>query len=191
MGDNEKRVMDTGTAEPETAARQAPAQAADEVDLADSAALLAAVTAERDQLASERADLYDRLLRRTAEFDNYRRRVERERAEFAEFAGMETVGALLPVLDDFERALKVEPADKEYAKGMELIYQSFLDILKKIGLEPIEATGRPFDPYLHHAVEKAPTGEVEDNTVLEELRRGYNFKGRLLRPAMVKVAVKP
>lgn len=98
---------------------------AETVDAADSAALLASVSAERDQLAGERADLYDRLLRRTAEFDNYRRRTERDRADLLEYAGMEAVRQLLPVLDDFERALKTEAADKDYARGMELIYQRF------------------------------------------------------------------
>ena len=163
----------------------------DQVELADSAALLATLTAERDQLAAEKADLYDRLLRRTAEFDNFRRRAERERSEILDFAGMETVRELLPILDDFERALKIESADQDYAKGMELIYQRFFEALKKAGLEPLPAQGQKFDPYLHHAVETVPAPEVEDQTILEELRRGYNFRGRLLRPAMVKVAVKP
>ncbi len=152
---------------------------------------MTALAAERDQLASEKADLYDRLLRRQAEFENFRRRAERERSEFLQFAGMELVGSLVPVLDDFERALKVETSDKEYAKGVELIYQRFFDQLKKTGLEPIEAAGKPFDPNFHQAIERVHTDEVPDQTVLEEYQRGYNFKGKLLRPAMVKVAVKP
>ncbi len=152
---------------------------------------LAALTAERDQLAAEKADLYDRLLRRQAEFENFRRRAERERSDYLQFASMELVGNLLPVLDDFERALKVESTDREYVKGIELIYQRFYDSLKKTGLEPIEAAGKPFDPNFHQAVERVHTDEVEDQTVLAEFQRGYNFKGKLLRPAMVKVAVKP
>jgi molecular chaperone GrpE len=149
------------------------------------------VAAERDRLAKERADLYDQLLRRTAEFDNFRRRAQRERTEFAEYAGMEIARELLPVLDNFERALKVETADTDYAKGMGLIYTRLFETLRKFGLEPLEVTGRQFDPNLHHAVDKVTTEEVEDQTILEELQRGYNFKGRLLRPAMVKVAVRP
>ena len=94
-------------------------------------------------------------------------------------------------MDDFDRALKQECADKEYARGTELIYQRFQETLKKLGLEPINSTGQPFDPYVHQAIDRAETDEVEDNTVLDEYQRGYNFKGRLLRPAMVKVAVKP
>jgi len=151
---------------------------------------VAALTAERDQLAAEKAELQDRLLRNRAEFDNFRRRADRDRAEFFEYASMEAVKALLPAFDDFERALKTESADKEYAKGVEMIYARMLEQLKKLGLEPIEAAGQPFDPNLHHAVDKAVKDDVDENTVLEEFQRGYNFKGRLLRPAMVKVAVK-
>ena len=151
----------------------------------------AQIASERDQLAAEKADLQDRLLRRMAEFDNFRRRAERERSEYLEFAGMDAVRELLPVVDDFERALKVESADREYAKGIELIYQRLTELLKKLGLEPIAAAGQKFDPNLHHAVEMVQTEDAEDHTVLDEYQRGYNFRGRLLRPAMVKVAVKP
>jgi len=150
---------------------------------------LDAVAAERDRLMEERNDLQDRLLRRQAEFDNFRRRAEREKADVLEYANADTVNAILPILDDFERALKVECSGKEYARGMEMIYQRLADALKKLGLEPIRAKGLKFDPHVHHAVEMAETDEVEDHTVLEEYQPGYNFRGRLLRPAMVKVAV--
>jgi molecular chaperone GrpE len=151
---------------------------------------LAAVTAERDRLAAENAELSDRFLRARAEFDNARRRGERERSEFLQFAAMELVRDLLPVLDDFERALKVETADKEYAKGVELIYQRLSETLKKMGLEPIDTAGKRFDPNLHQAVERVPSEEAEDQSILGEFQRGYNFKGKLLRPAMVRVAVR-
>jgi molecular chaperone GrpE len=152
---------------------------------------LKAVTAERDQLAADKAELRDQLLRRQADFENYRRRTERDRSEFLQYAGMEIVRDLLPVLDDFGRALQVETADKEYAKGVELIYQQLFEALKKTGLEPIETEGQLFDPYLHQAVEMAEASEgIDDQAILEVFRKGYNFKGRLLRPAMVKVAVK-
>ena len=146
---------------------------------------------ELGQLAGEKAELHDRVLRSQAEFQNFKKRVERERSELFEYASMEAVRALLPVLDDFERSLKVESADKEYVKGMELIYQRFYDGLKKLGLEPIISEGQAFDPHVHHAVDKVETEEAAPDTVLEEFQRGYNFKGRLLRPAMVKVAVEP
>jgi molecular chaperone GrpE len=146
---------------------------------------------ELEQLAAEKAELQDRVLRTQAEFQNLRKRTERERSEFFEYASMEAVRALLPVLDDFERSLKVESADKEYVKGMELIYQRFFDGLKKLGLEPIESAGQAFDPHIHHAVDMVETDEAPPDTVLEAFQRGYNFKGRMLRPAMVKVAVQP
>ena len=154
----------------------------------DTAEQLAAIAAERDQLASEKAELQELLQRRQAEFENFRRRVEREKTEVFEYAGMETVKSLLPVLDDFERALKVESADKEYARGIELIYQRVYDLLKKLGLAPVSSKGQ-FDPHVHHAVEMVETDDYPDHTIIEEYQRGYNFKGRLLRPAMVKVAV--
>jgi molecular chaperone GrpE len=150
---------------------------------------LEAVAAERDRLIEEKNDLLDRLLRMQAEFENFRRRAEREKADVLEYANTETVRAILPVLDDFERALKVECTGKEYARGMELIYQRLGDALKKLGLEPISAKGQKFDPHIHHAIDMVETDEVEDHTVLDEYQHGYNFRGRLLRPAMVKVAV--
>jgi molecular chaperone GrpE len=152
---------------------------------------LEGITAERDRLAAEKADLQDRLLRARAEFDNARRRGERERSEYLQFAAMDLVKDVLPVLDDFERALKVETADANYAKGVELIYQRLYETLRKLGLEPIDSVGRPFDPNLHQAVERVETDDAEDHSVMGEFQRGYNFKGKLLRPAMVRVAVKP
>ena len=152
---------------------------------------LAAVAAERDQFLAEKNELHDRCLRQRAEFDNARRRLERERSEFLQYASMELVREILPVVDDFERALKAETADREYARGVELIYQRLFDTLKKAGLEPIESEGKPFDPNIHQAVERVETEEAEDQTVLGEFQKGYNFKGKLLRPAMVRVAVRP
>jgi molecular chaperone GrpE len=152
---------------------------------------IASLTAERDQLAAEKADLRDRLLRALADFDNFRRRAERDRSEYVQFAAMEMVRDLIPILDDFRRAMTVETADKEYAKGIELINQRLFEALKKSGLERIEAAGKPFDPNLHQAVDRVQSEELPDQTVLEEYQSGYNFKGKLLRPAMVKVVVKP
>jgi molecular chaperone GrpE len=152
---------------------------------------LTAVTAERDKLAAEAADLQSRLRYARAEFDNARRRAERERSEYLQFAAVDLVKDILPILDDFERALQVETADRNYAKGVELIYQRMSETLKKLGLEPIETANQKFDPNLHQAVERVETENAEDQSILAEFQRGYNFKGKLLRPAMVKVAVKP
>jgi molecular chaperone GrpE len=153
------------------------------------------VTDGGEQWARERAELEDLLRRRQAEFENYRRRVERERIEFAEYAGMEGVRALLPTLDDFERALKAAQSsgsgDNELLKGIELIYKRLLESLTKQGLEPIITEGQTFNPHLHEAVQRVEQEDAEDGAILEEYQRGYNFKGKLLRPAMVKVAVRP
>jgi len=159
--------------------------------LATPEAQIEALTAERDQLAAEKADFKDRWLRALADFDNFRRRAERDRSDYVQFAAMEIVRDLIPILDDFRRAVKVETADKKFAKGIELIDQRLFETLKKAGLEPIEAAGKPFDPNLHQAVDRVQSEELPDQTVLEEYQSGYNFKGKLVRPAMVKVAVKP
>ena len=148
------------------------------------------VAAERDGYKAERDELKELLLRRQAEFDNFRKRSEKERADFVQYAGMEVMRELLPVLDDFDRALKVECASADYQKGIELIHGRMYDLMKKAGLEPIKATGEQFDPHLHQAIERVETSDAEDGTVLAEFQRGYNFKGKLLRPSMVKVAVR-
>ncbi len=150
---------------------------------------LDAVTAERDRLLKEKEELVELLRRRQAEFDNFRKRAEREKSDVLEFAHSDSVRAILPILDDFERALKTETADKVYERGMQLIYQRLADALKKLGLETITTKGLKFDPHLHHAVDMVETGDVEEQTILDEYQPGYNFRGRLLRPAMVKVAV--
>jgi molecular chaperone GrpE len=149
----------------------------------------AELSAERERSQREKAELQDLLQRRQAEFENYRRRVERERSDLLEFAAMDSVKALLPVLDDFERAVKQESADKEYARGMELIYNRLYESLRKLGLEPVSDEVKVFNPHIHHAVEMVDTADHPDQSVLDVYQKGYYFKGRLLRPAMVKVAV--
>ena len=177
------------------AADGAEANETDIAELESPVVQLERVAAERDRLAAEADELRGQLLRRQADFDNFRRRVQREKDEFLEYAGMETVRALLPVLDDFERAVEAgrqgEPAGAGFVEGVRIIHQRLCDELKKLGLEPLESLGKPFDPNLHHAIETVPTNEADDHTVFEELQKGYNFKGKLLREAMVRVAVKP
>jgi molecular chaperone GrpE len=162
----------------------------DNISIDDPLAQLGALAEERDRLLVERSELNDRLLRRTAEFDNFRKRVERERLDLSEFAGMETVKTLLPILDDFDRAVKQPCSDSVYAKGVELIHSRFYEILKKTGLEPITAQGQMFDPNLHQGIEMVESEEADDQTILAEYQRGYLYKGKLLRPSMVKVAVR-
>jgi molecular chaperone GrpE len=144
---------------------------------------------ERDGLKAERDEVKELLLRRQAEFDNFRKRTEKERSEYVQYAGMEVVREILPILDDFDRARKVEGGSPEYTKGVDLIYTHMCETLKKLGLEPIETAGKSFDPHLHQAVERVETKDSPDGTILGEFQRGYNFKGKLLRPSMVKVAV--
>ena len=157
----------------------------------DPAAQIAALTAERDRLAAEKVELQDRLLRRQADFENFRKRADRDRSEFVQYAGMEFVREMLPILDDFERAMKVECSDANYTKGVQLIYTRLYEALKKMGLEPMDTVGKTFDPNLHQAIERVETDQAEDQTILGEFQKGYNFKSKLLRPAMVKVAVRP
>jgi molecular chaperone GrpE len=178
----------TSVSEPTTAPDSAE-HASQAAALSELNASLREMTADRDRISRDKAEIQDLLQRRQAEFENFRRRNERERGELLEFASMDTVKALLPVLDDFERALKIESPDTEYARGMELIYQRLYEALKKLGLEPISAEVPLFNPHIHHAVEMVDTKDHPDQTIIEEYQRGYYFKGRLLRPAMVKVAV--
>ena len=138
----------------------------------------------------ERDDYYDRLLRKTAEFDNYRKRVERERRAHAEQAVTDLLRELLLVVDDFDRALHVDADESAaaYKKGVELIDGKLHDLLRKQGVRPIKAIGEDFDPNLHQAVTHEDSPGHREGEVLEELRRGYTIGDRLLRPAMVKVA---
>jgi molecular chaperone GrpE len=141
-------------------------------------------------LQRERDDYYDRLLRKSAEFDNYRKRVERERREQGDQAVSNLLQEILTVVDDFDRALTVDAGDSgaAYRKGVELIHAKLYDLLKKYGVRPIDAVGADFDPNLHQAVVQEESSEHRDGEVIEELRKGYMIGDRLLRPAMVKVA---
>ncbi len=143
---------------------------------------------ETEKLKAERDALLDRLARLQAEFDNARKRAVRDQQEFREFAAADVIKNFLPILDSFERALKAEGDSSDFRNGIELIYRQFQDALQKIGVQPIVAMGQPFDPRLHEAVEMVDTTEVPDHHVLDELQRGYKYKDRLLRPAMVRVA---
>ena len=144
---------------------------------------------ETDKLRAERDALIDRLARLQAEFDNARKRAVREQQEFREFAAADVIKNILPALDSFERALKAPAGEaNDLRSGLELIYRQFQDALQKLGVQPIESVGKVFDPRLHEAVEMVDTSEAPDHEVLDEFQRGYNYKGRLLRPAMVRVA---
>ena len=149
---------------------------------------------ELENLKKERDELFDRLLRKQAEFENYKKRMDREKSEYLQFASSELIKELLGVLDSFDLALRNAAAEGEGGqntlRGFELIYKQFQDTLTRFGLKPIEAKGKKFDPNFHQAVSTQATNDLEENTVTEEMRKGYTLNGRLLRPAMVSVAVK-
>jgi len=160
-------------------------------DAVDTAATEDATTADpAAQLRQERDDYYDRLLRKTAEFENYRKRVDRERREQADQIVVDLLQELLLVIDDFDRAVAAdaEASPGSYRKGVELIHAKLQELLKKHGVKPIDALGADFDPNLHQAVIHEPAPGHRDGEVVGELRKGYMIGDRLLRPAMVKVA---
>ena len=142
------------------------------------------------ELERERDDYKDRWMRKGAEFDNYRRRIERERREQADQAIVDLLQDLLSVVDDFDRALTVDAGEggAAYRKGVELIHGKLHDLLRRYGVKPIEALGADFDPNVHQAVMHEESPEHREGEVIGELRKGYTIKDRLLRPAMVKVA---
>src|SRR5262245_917541 len=149
---------------------------------------------ELENLKKEYDNVYDRLLRKQAEFENYRKRVDREKSEFIQFASSELMKELLNALDSFDLALRNASRDdagsERTLRGFELIYKQIQDTLARFGLKPIEAMGKTFDPNYHQAVSTQASNDVEENIVIEEMRKGYTLNGRLLRPAMVTVSVK-
>jgi len=167
-----------------------PEQSADPKTSAEGAAR---EDADSKKLASELDELRQTLLRRQADFDNYRKRIEKERTEDNKRATARVVEGLIPVIDGFEHALAAhkEAEYESYRKGFELIYKQLLDNLTRLGVARIEPVGKPFDPHLHQAMDRAETTQVADGTILEVFQPGYVFHGRVLRPAMVRVAVHP
>lgn len=146
-----------------------------------------ALLAEVEKLRAEKNMLVDRMARMQAEFDNARKRAQREQQEFKDYALTEAIKSFLPALDSFDRALASNPNSETFRSGMELIDRQFHDALSKLGVTEIVSEGQPFDPTQHEAIEMVETEEVPDNHVLQELQRGYKIKDRLLRPAMVRV----
>ncbi|MGL4344260.1 MAG: nucleotide exchange factor GrpE, partial [Cellulosilyticaceae bacterium] len=145
-------------------------------------------TPETDESAQKAAEYLDRLQRLMAEFDNYRKRTETEKHNLYDMAVSSTVTELLPVVDNFERALKQECQDETFGAGISMIYKQLLGILEKLQVTPIEAAGKPFDPAFHNAVLHIEDENLEDNIVAEELQKGYLFKEKVIRYSMVKVA---
>ena len=145
------------------------------------------------KLLAEKKELMDTLVRRQADFENYRKRVEKERHQDRHRGAEHLIELLLPVVDAFDRALAAQNNSDygEYRKGFELIRRQLWDALVKQGLERVESAGKDFNPHLHHAIERVETAEYPEGVVIEELQPGYMFHGRVLRPAMVRVATQP
>lgn len=150
-------------------------------------------TLEVNKLATDLEDLRQTLLRRQADFDNFRKRIEKERTEDQKRATGRVIEQLIPVLDGFEQALAAhkEAEYESYRKGFELIYKQLLDNLAKLGAERVEPVGKQFDPHLHQALDRLESTKHPDGTILEVFQPGYVYHGRILRPAMVRVAVHP
>src|ERR1700731_1629223 len=149
------------------------------------------LAAEIQKLKAERDSLLDRLARAQAEFENARRRASKEQQDFRDYAVADAVKSLLPVVDSLERAVQVKSDPAELRAGVELIHKQLQAALSRLSVNPIVAQGEPFDPRFHEAIEMVETTDAPDHHVVEELQRGYKFKDRLLRPAMVKVARNP
>ena len=152
-----------------------------------------AEAAETTKLVGELDDLRQTLLRRQADFDNYRKRIEKERAEDAKRHTARVIEGLIPIIDGFEHALAAhrEAEYENYRKGFELIYKQLVDNVTRLGVERIDPLGKQFDPHLHQAMDRTETIQQEDGTILQVFQPGYVFYGRVLRPAMVRVAVHP
>jgi len=149
--------------------------------------------AEMAKLTADLEELRQSMLRSQADFANYRKRIEKERFEDAKRTTARVIEGLIPVIDGFEHALAAhrEAEYENYRKGFELIYKQLLDNIAKLGVERLDPVGKPFDPHLHQAVDREETSEHKDGTILQVFQPGYVFHGRVLRPAMVRVAVHP
>ena len=165
----------------QTSAEQAPASADSSTPRDDA-----------EKLKAERDTLVDRMARMQAEFENARKRALKQQQEFKDVALSDALKSLLPILDSFDRALEAPAGNlEEFRSGVELIRKQLHDVMSKLGVRPVPATGEPFDPRLHEAVEMVESPGADHNRVVEELQRGYKLGPRLLRPAMVRVAQNP
>ncbi|MFD2209221.1 nucleotide exchange factor GrpE [Virgibacillus halophilus] len=144
---------------------------------------------EMEQLREDKEKLFDQLARIQAEYDNFKKRTQKEKQASQKYKAQDLVTALLPVMDNFERALKTQVSNEAagFMEGMNMVYRQLLEALKNEGLSEIETVGKEFDPNMHHAVMQAEDENYESNIIVEELQKGYLLKDRVIRPAMVKV----
>lgn len=188
MGNDSKK---SGENNSDSSATNAAADSSPEVNAVEAEYVTA--DAEVGKLAKDLEDLRQTLLRRQADFDNYRKRVEKERSEDSRRSTARVIEALIPVVDSFDQALAShrEPEYANYRKGFELIHKQLLDNIAKLGAERIEPVSMKFDPHLHQAMDRTETTDKDEGTILQVFQPGYLFHGRVLRPAMVRVAVHP
>ena len=181
-GSAEELLPATGEAGPERVAASGSGEAGS-VELVPKA--------EFDQMKGERDQLIDRVARLQAEFDNARKRAEREKAEFREYATGSVIEQFLPVMDNFELALKSNSNAHQLRSGVALIVKQMEDVLRQLQVTPVATVGEEFDPRVHEALGSVERDDVPDQHVADEIRRGYKLRERLLRPAMVRVAHNP
>jgi molecular chaperone GrpE len=193
-GDTPEVALDLDEQSPDLEAAMRDAMAAvEEVEMgsrtAAPAAGAAAGAGEASRLQQETAEVRDRLVRTLADFDNFRKRSERERQELKRYALLEPMREILTVADNLDLALSAQGSAEDLKRGVEMIHRQMQELLRRFGVEEVPAIGQPFDPTLHEAVAREESAEAKTATVVAELRKGYKLHDRLLRPAMVKVAV--
>jgi molecular chaperone GrpE len=158
----------------------------------DTQADASAEASELEKARVQAEENYQRLLRVQADFDNFRRRARAEKEDFAKYASLKLIEQLLPIVDNFDRALASSKETKDFdalAKGLDMTYRGMDQLLTAEGLKPIETVGQPFNPEFHQAVMQVESDEHEEGIVVEELQKGYILKDKVIRPAMVKVSV--
>ncbi len=165
--------------------------AADTQQAADQTEAQEAVHPEVEELRKQAEENHQRFLRTQADFDNYRRRTQKEKEEFAKYASLKLIEQLLPVVDNFDRALAASKDSSDYealSKGLDMIFRQLEQVLANEGLKPMEAVGQPFNPEYHQAIMQVESDEYEEGIVVEEVQKGYLLKDKVIRPAMVKVS---
>jgi molecular chaperone GrpE len=185
----------TGTPKFNDILPEPPAGVTPEATAAAASTSIAETTAglheEYERLRAERDGLIDRLARLQAEFDNARKREQRERADYRSFAVADAVEQFLPALDNFRLALNSKGTAEQLRTGVELIAKQMDEVLRGLNVMPVETVGQPFDPRVHEALESVERSDLPDHQVIDEIRRGYRIKERLLRPALVRISVNP
>ena len=182
-GEDSIEILEVVGMDPEGAVAKEPEEASRTAEAQDESA---------DSIPYSKRELYDMLLRQQAEFENARKRLERDKQESRQRLARELLQRFLPILDNFHRALEEtsSPAEESFRRGVALTVQQMQELLRREGLEEIEAIGQHFDPHLHEAVETREVEGMEDGIVLEDLRKGYRYQGQLLRPSLVRVSAK-